>query len=85
MVYHLFLYAPESVDDDFESLFSLENEQTPKTLLVLDYSNSDQEEKSISIDLCCETRLRKCTCSTVCLLRYHQFDTYRGKTKALEH
>lgn len=41
MVYHILLYSPGIIDDDLESLFSFEDEQSLKTLLVVDYSDSE--------------------------------------------
>lgn len=50
MVYHLSLYSPGIGDDDLESLFSLEDNQSPETLLVVDYSNSEKEDDIIEDD-----------------------------------
>ena len=43
MVYHFSLYTPDIVNDDLESLFSLDDEQSLNTLLIVDYSDSKQE------------------------------------------
>lgn len=44
MVYHLSLYSTEiNEEDDLESIFSLEDEQSPETLQIIDYSDSEDD------------------------------------------
>lgn len=41
-MYHLSLYSAKISEDDLESLFSLEDEQSPETIFV-DYSDSEDD------------------------------------------
>lgn len=46
MVYHLSMYSADPLqEDDLESLFLLEDEQTPESILIVDYSESEAETK----------------------------------------
>ena len=50
LLIHLMQLAPGITDSDLESVFALEDEQTPETILSIAYSDSKEEEECPSLD-----------------------------------